>query len=170
MPLSRSVCNVRGLIRNCWQTSWLSIQRPGLLSSLLLRISFTLSEKRLNFPTISSNTFFSMTTKLIRVVFNVDNLFCPQSKTVVPTVQRMRSEVAASGTFLSPLQAFRGHGTVFTPQRKDTGSTVQSLCIPVAVFCFGMVAIGVFQSLISVLSLPVSISPRTSSHMRPDLM
>lgn len=88
-----------GLMRNCWQTSWLSIQRLSFPFSRLPMISFTRSDNRLSLPTISSYFPFEITiTSMIYTVFVVNNLFRLQNKTSVCIKQWICNEVAACGS------------------------------------------------------------------------
>ena len=99
MPLSRSVCKVRGLMRNCWQTSWLSIQRLSFSFSRLPMISFTRSDNRLSLPTISSYFSFEIITTFISYTdFSVNNPFRLQNKTSVCIKQWIGNKVAACGS------------------------------------------------------------------------
>lgn len=58
LPIEWKMKRARGLMFNCWQTSWLSSQRFNDLQPCLARSSFTRFEKLLNFAAISSNASF----------------------------------------------------------------------------------------------------------------
>ena len=69
VPLSRSVCNVLGLMFSIWHTSWLSSQSPNPLSLPLLAISFIFVTKLLKLVSSSSQVLRSIDITSMSVQF-----------------------------------------------------------------------------------------------------